>query len=133
MIKVWDVETGASKLDTEGHGNIIQSTKWSWDGAQMVTACKDKKLRMFDPRQPDAIQEWHGHDGVKGPRAIFCGKTGFICSAGTSKVGKIERGEKKKKKRKCFSFLFFFFLCLVVGSSALLVGSEDAHRACVQE
>jgi len=85
VIKVWDVETGASKLDTEGHGNIIQSTKWSFDGAQMVTACKDKKLRMFDPRQPEAIQEWHGHDGVKGPRAIFCGKTGFICSAGTSK------------------------------------------------
>jgi coronin-1B/1C/6 len=93
VIKVWDVETGASKLDTEGHGNIIQSTKWSFDGAQMVTACKDKKLRMFDPRQPEAIQEWHGHDGVKGPRAIFCGKTGFICSAGTSKVN-----DKTKKK-----------------------------------
>lgn len=86
VIKLWDVETGDSKLDVEGHGNIIQSAKWNYNGSQMVTACKDKKLRLFDPRQAAAIEEWHGHDGVKGPRALFLGKTGLICSAGTSKT-----------------------------------------------
>lgn len=64
---------------------MIQSCRWNWNGSQLVTACKDKKIRTFDPRQPTAISEWHGHDGVKGPRAIFCGKTNLICTAGTSK------------------------------------------------
>ena len=86
VIKVWDVETGKAQLDVEGHGNIIQSTKWNLDGSQMVTACKDKKLRLFDPRQQDSVQDWHAHDGVKGPRAIFCGKSGLIASAGTSRM-----------------------------------------------
>jgi len=85
IIKIWDVETGDTKLDVEGHGNIIQSVKWNNNGSQIVTACKDKKLRLFDPRQAGAIEEWHGHDGVKGQRALFCGRTNLICSAGTSK------------------------------------------------
>jgi len=85
IIKVWDVETGDAALDVEGHGNIIQSARWNYNGSQMVTACKDKKLRLFDPRQPAAIEEWHGHDGVKGSRAIFCGKTNLVCSVGTSR------------------------------------------------
>jgi coronin-1B/1C/6 len=86
VVKIWDVETGDSKLDVEGHGNIIQSVRWSDNGSQIVTACKDKKLRLFDPRQGSAIQEWHAHDGVKGPRALFCGRSGLICSAGTGKT-----------------------------------------------
>merc|ERR1711991_632132 len=85
VVKIWDVETGDAKLNVEGHGNIIQSVKWNDNGSQIVTACKDKKLRLFDPRQAGEIQEWHAHDGVKGPRAIFCGKSGMICSAGTSR------------------------------------------------
>ncbi len=85
VIKIWDVETGDSKFDAEGHGNLIQSCRWNWNGSKLVTACKDKKLRTFDPRQPTAIEEWHGHDGVKGPRALFAGKNDFVVSAGTSK------------------------------------------------
>jgi coronin-1B/1C/6 len=85
VIKIWDVETGDSKFDAEGHGNLIQSCRWNWNGSRLVTACKDKKLRLFDPRNPTAIEEWHGHDGVKGPRALFAGKNDFIVSAGTSK------------------------------------------------
>lgn len=85
VVKIWDVESGDTKLNVEGHGNIIQSVKWNYNGSQIVTACKDKKLRLFDPRQPEQIAEWHGHDGVKGPRAIFCGKGGLICTAGTSR------------------------------------------------
>lgn len=86
VIKIWDVETGDAKQDVEGHGNVIQSCRWNNNGSQIVTACKDKKIRLFDPRQPTAIQEWHGHDGVKGPRALFCGKSNLICTAGTSKT-----------------------------------------------
>jgi len=86
VVKTWNVETGQCMLTQEGHGNVIQSTKWNLDGSQMVTACKDKKIRIFDPRVPDAVQEFHAHDGVKGPRAIFCGRSGLVATAGTSKM-----------------------------------------------
>lgn len=85
IIKTWDVESGNEKFSAEGHSNIIQSVKWNWNGSLLVTACKDKKLRLFDPRAAEGIQEWHGHDGVKGPRALFASKKNYIVSLGTSK------------------------------------------------
>lgn len=86
VIKVWDAETGECHNNIEGHGNIIQSVRWNYNGSLIVTACKDKKLRLFDPRKAGELQEWHGHDGVKGPRAIFAGRNNLIVTAGTSKT-----------------------------------------------
>jgi len=85
LVKIWDVETGQAQCDLKGHSNIIQTMDWSYNGSQMVTASKDKKLRLFDPRVQDSVQEWAGHAGVKGQRAIFCGDTGLICSVGFSR------------------------------------------------
>jgi len=86
IVKTWDVEQGKCIYDVEGHGNIIQSCVWNRNGSQMATSCKDKKLRLFDPRQADSVQDWHGHDGVKGSRILFAGKTEYLCSAGFSKM-----------------------------------------------
>jgi len=49
-IKVWDISTGDCKNTTTGHGGIIQSLEWNYDGSNLVTYCKDKKLRVLDPR-----------------------------------------------------------------------------------
>ena len=49
-VKLWDVEKGQAKNTVDGHGNIIQTCAWNYDGSQLVTACKDKKVRLLDPR-----------------------------------------------------------------------------------
>jgi len=85
-VKVWDVEKGQAKNTVDGHGNIIQTCAWNYDGSLCVTACKDKKIRVVDPRSNSIAGEAVAHDGVKGSRAIWLGNTGKILSVGFSKT-----------------------------------------------
>lgn len=48
-IIIWNVGTGemVSRID---HPDLIFHCSWSWDGSRLVTTCKDKKIRIYDPR-----------------------------------------------------------------------------------
>ena len=37
------------------HNDIIQSISWNRDGSLFSTTCKDKKLRIIDPRVGDCV------------------------------------------------------------------------------
>eukprot|EP01123_Difflugia_compressa_P010298 TRINITY_DN3738_c0_g1_i3.p1 TRINITY_DN3738_c0_g1~~TRINITY_DN3738_c0_g1_i3.p1 ORF type:complete len:465 (-),score=108.69 TRINITY_DN3738_c0_g1_i3:152-1489(-) len=81
-VKVWDVSTGQEKYNLTGHGGIIQSLSWSYDGSTLTTFCKDKKVRVFDPRTGAIGGEAVAHQGVKGGRALWLGKHDKILSVG---------------------------------------------------
>lgn len=49
-VKLWDVEKGANMFTVDGHTDIVQSVDWNYNGSQIASTCKDKKLRVFDPR-----------------------------------------------------------------------------------
>jgi len=85
-LKVWDIEIGKEKLSVSGHTNIIQSVIWNYDGSLLGTYCKDKKLRVIDPRSNTVTAETECHPGVKGGRACWLGNTGRIFSVGFSKT-----------------------------------------------
>jgi len=82
FVKIWDVTTGEEKCNLSGHGGIIQSLSWSYDGSTLASFCKDKKLRVFDPRTSTVAGEVQAHQGVKGGRALFLGKHDKIFSVG---------------------------------------------------
>jgi len=84
-LKVWDVTTGQDRLTVGGHGGIIQSLNWNYAGNLLVTYCKDKKMRVVDPRHNKVNQETETHTGVKGGRALWLGKHEYIISVGFSK------------------------------------------------
>jgi len=84
-IKLWDVEKGQAKFTIDGHGNIIQSLAWNYEGSMIVTSCKDKKMRIVDPRSSSITAEVVAHEGVKGSRACYLGRTGKVFSTGFSK------------------------------------------------
>lgn len=85
-VKVWDVERGESVISVDAqHSDLIQSLDWSFAGQLVCTTCKDKKLRVVDPRQNKVAAEGEGHAGVKGSRAIFLGRSDRIFSVGFSK------------------------------------------------
>jgi coronin-1B/1C/6 len=84
-IKIWDISSGDAKSTTSGHGGIIQSMEWNYDGSRLVTYCKDKKLRIVDPRSSSIAAEADSHEGVKGGRAIYMGKRDLIFSVGFGK------------------------------------------------
>jgi WD40 repeat protein len=97
-IKVWDISAGEVKNTLAGHGGIIQSLEWSYDGSSLVTYCKDKKLRVLDPRQSTIAQEANSHEGVKGGRACFMGKHELIFSVGFGKGAQREYAVWDPKK-----------------------------------
>jgi len=83
-VKIWDIEKGRDLLTVEAqHTDIIQSAEWNRNGSLVVTSCKDKKIRVIDPRSNKLVQEAEGHQGIKGSRVVFIGDK--LLSVGFSK------------------------------------------------
>ncbi|KAI9691673.1 MAG: Coronin-like protein crn1 [Bathelium mastoideum] len=84
-IKLWDVESGASRL-TLKHGDIVQSLSWNAAGSMIATTCRDKKLRMWDVRQERPAHEVQGHPGAKNSRVVWLGELDRVATTGFSKM-----------------------------------------------
>jgi coronin-1B/1C/6 len=84
-VKIWDIERGSAVLDVPGHSDIINSVAWNRLGTTLVTTCKDKKVRVVDPRQQRITGEYDDHPGVKSSRAIWLGGRETIFGVGFSK------------------------------------------------
>jgi len=90
-VKIWDIEKATPVLSLDGsHTDIIQSCDWNFNGSLLVTTCKDKKIRVIDPRSGAVTGEGEGHQGVKGNRAIWLGNKEKIFSCGFTKTSERE-------------------------------------------
>lgn len=49
-VKIWDIEKGSEVLTLDSHPENIQHQAWKQDGTVLATSCKDKVVRIFDPR-----------------------------------------------------------------------------------
>jgi coronin-1B/1C/6 len=85
-VKLWDIETGAEKFNVDHHAGIIQSVEFNNDGSTIATSCKDKKLRVIDPRSNTVAGEVEAHAGVKGGRCTWLGDKDKIFTVGFSKT-----------------------------------------------
>lgn len=89
LIRLWDIENGTESptITLKGHGDTIQSLAWNPTGTLLATTCRDKKLRLFDPRAGvEAIRVADGHSGVKGSRVVWLGDKDRIATTGFSKM-----------------------------------------------
>lgn len=75
-LKLWDIEKGETTVTLDGPTDIIQSIAWNYDGSRIAATCKDKKVRLADPRTGKFDTVTTGHQGVKGSRCIWVGKQG---------------------------------------------------------
>jgi len=90
-VKIWDIEKGTCNLSVDGqHADIIQSCDWNFNGSLTVTSCKDKKVRVIDPRSNKVAQEAEAHQGIKGSRACWLGNKEKIFSVGFTKTSERE-------------------------------------------
>ncbi|KAL0965640.1 hypothetical protein UPYG_G00283850 [Umbra pygmaea] len=87
MIIIWNVGTGEAMIQLEDmHPDVIFSACWSRNGALICTACKDKKIRVIDPRKEKIVAEKDkAHDGARPMRAIFLAD-GNIFTTGFSRM-----------------------------------------------
>lgn len=61
MIIIWNVGTGEVLLSLDDmHPDVIHSVCWNSNGSLLATTCKDKTLRIIDPRkgQVVAVSAW---------------------------------------------------------------------------
>jgi len=86
VLKVWDVEKQKEVISNDEHPDFIQAFGWNEDGSLMVTTCKDKFVRIFDPRAKGTAIKGQGFDGPKGSRAEWLGSLGKIVNIGFNKA-----------------------------------------------
>ena len=55
------------------------------NGSLLATTCKDKKLRILDPRSGKLIKEGQSHPGTKASKVVYLGASGKLFTTGFSK------------------------------------------------
>ncbi|KAJ8286497.1 hypothetical protein GJAV_G00039870 [Gymnothorax javanicus] len=87
MIIIWNVGTGEAVIQLEDqHPDLIYSACWNRNGSLICTACKDKKVRVIDPRKERVVTEKDkAHEGARPIRAIFLAN-GNIFTTGFSRM-----------------------------------------------
>lgn len=53
---IWNVGTGEALIEIAGHPDLIWSVAFNYNGSKVVTTCKDKKVRVIDPRSGAILQ-----------------------------------------------------------------------------
>ncbi|XP_069047585.1 coronin-1B-like [Lepisosteus oculatus] len=87
VLCVWDVGSGELLYRLEdSHPDMIYSVTWNRDGSLLCTACKDKALRVIDPRRGTVVKvKERAHDGSRPMRAVFL-SDGKIFTTGFSRM-----------------------------------------------
>jgi len=76
-VKIWDIEKQKEIISFDDHPDLPQSFEWNEDGSLLATYCKDKNVRVFDPRNKSAVSKSQSLDGSKGARVCWIGGTRF--------------------------------------------------------
>lgn len=88
VVKLWDLGNPESPKSTlGGHGDAIQGLAFNAAGNLLVTTCRDRKIRLFDPRAGgDPVRVTEGHAGIKGARVVWMGEKDTFATTGFSKM-----------------------------------------------
>ncbi|XP_063622542.1 coronin-7 [Cydia splendana] len=71
-LALWDLTKQKEAFVNRDHGDVIQSTSWKKDGRLMATSCKDRKVRIVDPRAASAVLDAaSSHHGIKDSRVVW--------------------------------------------------------------
>lgn len=87
-VKLWDLAApDDAKAVLMGHTDTIQNIAFNVTGTLLATTCRDRKLRLFDPRTGgDAVRVADGHAGIKGARVTWMGDRDNLATTGFSKM-----------------------------------------------
>ncbi|XP_013190445.2 coronin-7 isoform X1 [Amyelois transitella] len=82
-LALWDLTKQKEAFVNRDHGEVIQSTSWKKDGRLLATSCKDKKVRILDPRAPSVVVDVaNSHQNIKDSRIVWLGDQDKILTTG---------------------------------------------------
>lgn len=83
-VTLWDITSQKEVFSNNEHPEVIQSVSWKQDGTVLATSCKDKYVRILDPRVAgDPIQMvGESHQSIKDSRVVWLGNQNRILTTG---------------------------------------------------
>ncbi|KAL4707911.1 hypothetical protein ACJJTC_013702, partial [Scirpophaga incertulas] len=85
LIFIWDVGKGEAMQVVDCHTDVIYCMSFNRDGSLLATTCKDKKLRIIEPRRGIVLSESPCHLGTKASKCTFLGNRGKVLTTGFSR------------------------------------------------
>lgn len=84
-VVIWNVGTSEAIWEID-FPDIPLSASWSWEGRTFVVSCKDRKMRVVDPRSGNILKEASTHEGSKPVQVVYL-KNGNFFTTGFSRTG----------------------------------------------
>ncbi|CAL4059815.1 unnamed protein product, partial [Meganyctiphanes norvegica] len=84
QILVWNTCKKSIIQAIDIHTDVIYSMSINRNGSLIATTCRDKRLRIIDPRSGKLLQEGICHEGSKACKVVYLGDTGMVFTTGFS-------------------------------------------------
>ncbi|XP_076165302.1 coronin isoform X2 [Ptiloglossa arizonensis] len=82
-LSLWDVISQQELFSNSEHTDVIQSLSWKQDGVLLATSCKDKQMRIVDPRASACIvNSCSSHQSIKDSRIVWLNNSDRILTTG---------------------------------------------------
>lgn len=83
LLTLWDIVSEKEIFSNADHMEVIQSVSWKKDGTLLATSCKDKQVRILDPRvECPCIKTANSHQSIKDSRVVWLGDHNRILTTG---------------------------------------------------
>ncbi|XP_009488392.1 coronin-2A [Pelecanus crispus] len=88
-IMVWNLDSKEAVISNpvkilEAHKDVVLSMSFNTDGSLLATACRDRKIRLLDPRSGTVLQEAN-YKSHRVNKVLFLGNMKKLFSTGTSR------------------------------------------------
>ncbi|XP_049538701.1 coronin-7 isoform X5 [Anopheles darlingi] len=82
-VSLWDLTNQQEAFSNNEHPEVIQSLGWKQDGKICATSCKDKMVRVLDPRaQSPIVMVADSHQSIKDSRIVWLGDQNRVLTTG---------------------------------------------------
>lgn len=86
-VRIWDiVDDREAATILKGHPDTIFSLSFNYNGSLLASTCKDKKIRVIDPRAGRLAAHGMGHPGNKSSHVVFLGDMNMLFTTGFSRM-----------------------------------------------
>jgi len=86
-LKIWDIEKSQQIIGLDDfHTDLPQSVEWNENGSLLATSCKDRIVRIFDPRAPKGVLKGAALEGGKTSRVVWFDNHNLLGLVGFSKT-----------------------------------------------
>jgi len=68
---IWDLIQAKELYNFQDHDDEVQSLAWQHSGKLLATQCKDRQLRILDPRQAKCAASCDSHQGIKDSDVVW--------------------------------------------------------------